>query len=339
MAEPFSYRATEPLSTEAVVALAARLPAAFPGFEATPPEKVVAISLSGPKVPDLAGITGFDLTEISLSGETPSPGPEVFPTFVEILRRGAPAVGQSGLLEVSIAFEQRDSRQSARYPDTVAVSIRQGVTWWGYSSNASRFGQDVAYARALLERAIPELGLPLELRVEGANYFLDHAWGGQIWLSNTRGLAKQSPGSFRFEWQEASPEELVEAMRGFLAIASAGKWFASAWRVATAPGGGGSQAAKELLALAGGLAPAKKHSLEGALRLRELAALEAVRRLCRPKDEVVTPLGSLDLPEEDWLNVVLVTTAKGHLVELQSRSELAVGEWGGRLGLTLGERG
>jgi hypothetical protein len=337
MAESTFYRSADRLTAEQVTTFGERLGLVLPGFrQAKPGARRSAWFEDLAALPELDKIPGFELGFTRIKGLLSLDVPP-FPAFLDILARGKQPIGAQQCLAVSVGFEESASQQTEDAYDTISASVRKSRVLFDYVANGSRVMRDVEYAREFLQRVITTLDLPISMRTEGDHYFLAHTSGGQLNVSETRGIKGESPAQFRCEMQGVEPEDLVNRMKIFLERFATGKRFDSSWTAWPAT----NFIMKRLPEMADlyravreiGF-PAQRYFLDASFFLDDFRGIDALRSLCGP-GSIRTPLGGAELNAGNWLNFEIVTSADGHRIEIEARLPIEAAELADQLGMKL----
>ncbi len=323
MGEGFTYRLTKEVTLDDLRRIRQTVGDSFNGFVDFNPEETQRAYLgplsSLPKLEDLRGITFLDVTTTGHLSTKKDP----WPTFNETIDRGS-QLASVGVLHMMCGFEERSSKQTRRGYDSVAVQNCRGRLFFSYSANGSKVSTDQVYKQSFMDEMIRTVGLPLILQEKSGSFILTHSRGGELNIMRAYpgGLA---PESFWCELPGESPRAGLEKLKIFLDRFATEKRFTYEWMVRRDYGEvGWAQKEPELsrkiyaLLLVSEL-PADSYDLDMEFSLREIDGLEVVRGFLGPKDKVFSRLCSFDLSKRNYGEFAVITSSKGHQLELTLR--------------------
>lgn len=280
------------------------------------------------------------LEDISITGFLSVKSPP-YDTFKAILADGANHVGKKACLEVAVGFEEKNSQQSKKGYDKLAVELRQGCLFVSYEANGSLVMKDKAYARTFMEQLIACMGLPLVVTNAGDDYRFRHTEGGELRLSRCRGGEGISPSGFRCEVRTNDYHAWVDLLNKAVSANSTAKRFMHSWAVYPFVGQTCQPSSEVSLQLYELVAksrwPAESFFLRCSATILDLEAIEWLRKLCGPKDECFIPAGHVILADEKYINFDVVTSVNGHRLKLSSSAPLDTSAIAQALGVEIRE--
>ncbi len=318
MGVDFDYRAEGFFSVNDILRIYKIVQVSFEGFIGFSTEELHRAYFE-PKgsLPKLYNFKGIRLKSINTDGYLPLKDKSL-DIFRDILQMGEMTIGNIGLLLVRCGFEEKSSKQTKRGYDSVSIRIEKGKKYFGYGANGSNVDKDTKYRKEFMARLIRIADLPLKI-VEGNDSFrLVHTESGE--LKTLKSFFGKDPSSFFCEIPGASIDELVDRMQVFLIEFASKKRFVYDWGVLCS-GYPDPEISKRIyeMALAANF-PAERYFLIVEFSIDDIQGIEIFRNLCGPKDDVYTRLCSFDLPEDNYGEIKIVTTSKGHQLRLTLRT-------------------
>jgi len=253
-------------------------------------------------LPSLAGLSGVQIISVRVQGHIP-PEMDTKEAFREVFNKGKESIGSVGGLSCSVGFEEISSRQSRRAYDTLSVTIAEGRRRFiTYCANGSKVMKDPAYTWHFVQDFVQRLVLPVRFKVVGSHFYLEHD-DPEMTLQRLRaGLDGADPCGFRCEvdWED---EVLLEKMFDILPVIATDRRFDIHWAANTiheSPSPEESDRANRAFweQVIRCEFPADGYFVHIDLRVRALADLEALGRLCGPDDVSYVTLCTFAIEEE-----------------------------------------
>jgi len=269
--------------------------------------------------PELCSMKGVQIIDINTTGRLSPKGNPWSKLYqvVELLHD----VGNIGQLMVSCNFEEKSSKQSHRHYDSVYLRVNKGVNHLGYSANGSKIMSDHSYAKVFFNRFIEETRVPISMREEEECYYLDHSKSGHLRILRS-GVRGKNPTSFSCEIEDMTAKDILDEMKDFINIFSSGKIFGFRWSAHCSPGEESAAVSKQIFdSIVTLQVPAESHELDMEITLSEISGLETIKSLCGKKDRLFCEICSFDLPGDNYANIKIETSHKGHAISLEMRTE------------------
>jgi len=324
MGVEFDYKVDGLFSIEKILEIRQKVRELFEGFsDFSPEESQRGYFEPKGKLPVFDELEGLSLVMIHIDGYLPSKD-ETLDTFIEILKQGESIIGDEFHLAVCCGFEEKNSKQTKRAYDTIRVWIRLGKLYFDYGANGSKVNADASYAKDFIKRLIHIMNLPIRIEERDGQYFLAHTSEGELSISRSL-WGRGNPTGFSCEVMGTSIEEIVGCVKQFFAECATKKRFDFYWSFGGVHLGTETVSAHERCKRIYDMAikanfPADHYFIDIEFTLQDLEGIEVLKSFCGPKDDVYTRLCSFDLPEDNYGEIKIVTTSKGHQLRLTLRT-------------------
>ena len=293
----------------------------FAGFtDFSPVDAQNAFFSHNQRLPKLTEGVGVELLELTAKGSLPTKI-EPWPVFEQVCEQGH-EITEIGYITILCGFEEKNSKQTKRAYDSVSLKVSQGRKFFNYYSNGSRVLKDREYRKTFMAQVLEKVHLPIDYEEKDGHFRLNHASSGELrlWRASFGGL---DPAGFFCELPEVSLGDAVRLVQVFLDEFATKKRFLHEWSAGREHGGKATKEpdlAKRIysLVVAADL-PAETYEVDVEFNLQEPSGVESLRRFCGPDDEIFTRLCSFDLPDDNYAEIIVVTTTRGHLPELTLR--------------------
>jgi hypothetical protein len=245
------------------------------------------------------------------------------------------AIGMIGCLKIEVGFQERNSKQSKRAYDVLSLEAVRGKMFFTYSANGSLVIKDMSYRKNFMRRLIDKAQLPLEIEEQGEHFYLSRTSPGQLSFLRYSGSNYGSPSGFTCEVPAQMYDISVDILRACVDDFGAPKHFKYSWNVSSSNAqknnvGEGKQIYDMVL---NSNFPAEKYFIRAAIKVNSLLGLDTLKLLCGETDECSTPIASFSLNNDNFANLIARTTAKGHLLQLESRFPIEIQEIEKQLGV------
>ncbi len=268
-----------------------------------------------------------------------------FSAFERILNDSRNDLARFASVFVDIGYEEKESKQTKRDYDRMGIALQKDELLFSYLPHGSRVVKDYAYRRTFLARLIEIAALPLIIEDKGPQYRLVHAQGGYLWISGYS-PPDLSPSIFKCELPGDSITTALARLQRALAALASSKRFEHSWSAYLLEehelSTGAHSCAEQMYGILMNKGfPAESYTVGLHLTITHVEAVEHLRALCGPKDEILVPLCGFQLPHEDehYFNLELKTTHRGHRLLVEASVPIDVNELSTRLGVELVERG
>lgn len=164
-----------------------------------------------------------------ISGEYRKFNPEKS-VFADFLERARVPADQSELQwGVTVQFEERGSRQTARYTDSIGIQKRESGLFFSYGANGSQVLTDEAYRARFMKEVADSSGLPVEFTQGERGFSLRHAVEGRFLKEKSCTLGIGSPSGFEVQLELHERHVGDKLMQNFLSRFGSGKTFGARW--------------------------------------------------------------------------------------------------------------
>lgn len=231
--------------------------------------------------------------------------------------------------KVSIGFEERSSKQSRRYFDSLGWKTRGGKFLFTYAANGSKASTDVAYLCKMISRLIEQLQLPLSIKSVPQGFILEHTSAGVLDIHMAGGLNDENPSSFSCEIGTVDADLIGTLVLESLEMMGSGKIFEFTWAVYNDLKGrvpdtitDGIEAIR--FASSANLT-AESYEIQSSVTVQRLEDLDAIRLALPAKEEIVVQVGAFKYESDKFANVRVRAGTNGYRVELESRNPIPSG--------------
>lgn len=214
----------------------------------------------------------------------------------------------------SVGIEERNSKQSARGYDVVAVNRVDSRWFLQYRANGSRVSRDPAYAVDFMQALVGVARLPIESSLDKEGLVVKHSLGGELRVSRCHGPDGRTPSTISCEIAGVDGDEMIVRMKRVVAAASSGKILRQEWSLFARATADGDGIAKDLC-----IAVAKERGLTGRFEVDAEVIVEAMNpeayvglsRMCASGGEISVPLARCSSSRGRDINLELLVRPGG----------------------------
>ena len=281
---------------------------------------------------DLRGVESF-----SVEGRlTPNAGAER--VLVGVLEAFADDLEDEQGCTVEIFFEESESRQEEETAEIVSVVHQRGLTSVSFLPGASRIVSDRDYGKKIMQEVSLESGLPLRFEESEVGYFLRHSdSSGEFHVLRSKGNGLD-PVSFQCSIDLESHEQEIELLRQVSERWGSGEVFSYLWTVFSEECADNNATNRLFQRVLAQKPKADVYALQLSVRVEGMDEMENLRSFIGAA-EIVWPFGSFLLPDDNYANMEIGTSSRGHILRLECRYPVAVSRLGEMLGVEFVEAG